>query len=181
MLPRDNHISMLLVRQYHERVHHRLPLDAQCVTDTKGVATRYLCLPEFILCQKPAFTYVGVDFPGPPYIPEPNCSTTWKVYILLFTCCSTMAVYLEPATEFSADVFVRCLQRFTTRRGLPEIIFSGNAKKFKDAPKVSRKAFSYPSVKRFLSLPIEELPGALTWTKEKICLYLNLLEIERLH
>ena len=44
-------------------------------------------LPEFRLSQKPAFTYVGVDYVGPLYIKEPNCSTTKKglhpvVYLL---------------------------------------------------------------------------------------------------
>ncbi|XP_044166607.1 uncharacterized protein LOC122950686 [Acropora millepora] len=107
-------------------------------------------LPEFRLSQKPAFTYVGVDYVGSLYIKEPNCSTTKKVYILLFTCCSTRAVHLELATDLSADVFIRCLRRFTARRGLPEIIVSDNAKTFKSAAKVLKKVFSYPSVKRFL-------------------------------
>lgn len=93
-------------------------------------------LPEFRLSQKPAFTYVGVDYAGPLYIKELNCSTTKKVYILLFTCCSTRAVHLELATDLSADVFIRCLRRFTARRGLLEIIVSDNAKTFKSAAKV---------------------------------------------
>ena len=88
---------------------------------------------------------------GSLYIKEPNCSTTKKVYILLFTCCSTRAVHLELATDLSADVFIRCLRRFTARRGLPEIIVSDNAKTFKSAAKVLTKVFSYPSVKRFLA------------------------------
>ena len=88
-------------------------------------------LPEFRLSQKPAFTYIGVYYAGPLYIKEPNCSTTKKVYILLFTCCSTRAVHL--ATDLSADVFIRCLRRFTARRGLPEIIVLDNAKLFKCA------------------------------------------------
>ena len=108
-------------------------------------------LPKFRLSQKPAFTYVGVDCVSSLYIKEPNCSTTKKVYILLFTCCSTRAVHLELATDLSADVFIRCLRRFTARRGLPEIIVSDNAKTFKSAAKVLTKVFSYPSVKRFLA------------------------------
>ena len=107
-------------------------------------------LPEFRI-QNSAFTYVGVDYAGPLYIKELSCSTTKKVYILLFTCCSTRAVDLELATDLSADMFIRCLWRFTARRGLPEIIVSDNAKTFKSAAKVLQKVFSYPSVKRFLA------------------------------
>lgn len=108
-------------------------------------------LPEFRFSSKPAFTYVGVDYAGPLYIKELNCSTTKKVYVLLLTCCSTRAVHLELSTDLSADVFIRCLKRFTARRGLPEIIVSDNAKTFKATAKVLQKVFPYPSVKRFLA------------------------------
>ena len=74
-----------------------------------------------------------------------------KVYILLFTCCSTRAVPLELATDLSADVFIRCLRRFTARRGLPEIIVSDTAKTFGSAARILKKVFSYPSFKRFLA------------------------------
>ncbi|XP_068724219.1 uncharacterized protein [Montipora capricornis] len=178
LLPRDNHISTLLVRQAHEREHHSKVVATQAqlrmrfwivrgrqfvkkITSRCTVCRRYEGrgfkvppppdLPEFRLSQKPAFTYVGVDYTGPLYIREPNCSTTKKVYILLFTCCSTRAVHQELATDLSADVFIRCLRRFTARRGLPEIIVSDNAKTFKSAAKALQKVFSYPSVKRFLA------------------------------
>ena len=108
-------------------------------------------LPGFRLSQKPAFTYVGVDYTGSLYIKERNCSALKNVYVLLFTWLSTRAVHLELATDLSADVFIRCLRRFTARRGLPEIIVSVNAKTFKAATKVLRKVFPYPSVKRFLA------------------------------
>ena len=142
------------MRQAHERVHHSKVAAtlAQLIMRFWIVRGRQLVkkitsrctgrgykvppqpdLPEFRLSQKPAFTYVGVDYAGPLYIKEPNCSTTKKVYILLFTCCSTRAVHLELATALSADVFIRCLRIFTTRRGLPEIIVSDNAKLFKSA------------------------------------------------
>ena len=65
--------------------------------------------------------------------------------------CSTWAVHLKLATDLSAEVFIRCLQRFTARRGIPEIIVSDNAKAFKSAAKILPKVFSYPSVKRFLA------------------------------
>ena len=178
LLPRHHHISTLLVRQAHERVHHskvaatlaqlrtrfwivRGRQFVKKITSRCTVCRRYEGrgfkvppqpdLPEFRLSQKPAFTYVGVEYAGPLYIKGPNCSTTKKVYILLFTCCSTRAVHLELARDLSADVFIRCLRRFTARRGLPEIIVSDNAKTFKAAAKVLRKVFSYPSVKRFLA------------------------------
>lgn len=169
LLPRDHHISMLLVRQAQERIHHskvaatlaqlrmrfwivRGRQFVKKITSRCTVCRRYEGCgfkippqpdpPEFRLSWKPAFTYVGVDYAGPLYIKEPNCSTTKKVYILLFMCCSTRAVHLELATDLSA-VFIRCLWRFTAKRGVPDII--------KSAAKALQKVFSYPSVKRFLA------------------------------
>ena len=108
-------------------------------------------LPEFRLSQKPAFTYVGVDYAGPLYIKVSGQSALQKVYVLLFTCCSVRAVHLELATDLSVDVFIRCLRRFAARRGLPELIISDNAKTFKAADKILSKLFSYPRVKKFLA------------------------------
>ena len=178
LLPRDHYISTLLVRQAHERVHPSklaaslaqlrmrfwIVRERQLVkkiTSRCTVCRRYeergfkvppqSDLPEFRLSQKPAFTYVGVDYAGPLYIKEPNCSTTNKVYILLFSCCSTRAIHQELNTDLSADVVIRCLRRFTARRGLPEIIVSDNAKTFKSPAKILKKVFSYQSVKRSLA------------------------------
>ena len=71
-----------------------------------------------------------------------------KVYVLLFTCCSTRAVQLELALNLSADVFIRCLshKRFTTT-----LIISDNAKTFKAVAKTLRELFSYLRVKKFLA------------------------------
>ena len=106
-------------------------------------------LPEFTLSQKPAFTYVGVDYAGPFYIKVSGQTELQEVYVLLFTWCSVKAVHLELATDLSVDV--RCLRRFTARRGLPELIISDNAKTFKAAEKILSKLFSYPRVRKFLA------------------------------
>ena len=177
LLPKDHYISTLLVRQAHERVHHSKAEAtlaqlrtrfwivkgrqfvkgtlANCTVCRRYEGRGYIVpppsdLPEFRLSQKPAFTYVGVDYAGPLFIKALDSAVLQKVYVLLFTCCSTRAVHLELATDLSADVFLGCLRRFTARRGLPEIIISDNAKTFKAAARVLRKVFSYPTLRRFL-------------------------------
>ena len=158
LLPKNHYLSTLLVRDAHERVHHNrveatlaqlrtrfwIVKGRQFVKRTLASCTvcrRYegksyrvppqSDLPEFRLSQKPAFTYVGVDYAGPLYIKVSGQSALQKVYVLLFTCCSVRAVHLELATDLSVDVFIRCLRRFAARRGLPELIISDNAKTFK--------------------------------------------------
>lgn len=174
LLPRHHHIPTVLVRQAHERVHNeKVPaILAQLrirfwivrgrqfvkkITSRCTVCRRYEGrgfkvppqpnLSEFRLSQTPAFSYVGVDYAGPLYIKELNYSITKKVCILLFTCCSTRAAHLELATDLSADVFIRCLRRFTARRGLRQRSYE--------------RCF-HTQVSRD-SLQIEELGGSLTW------------------
>ncbi|XP_073232039.1 uncharacterized protein [Porites lutea] len=178
LLLKNHYPSTLLVRDAHERVHHnRVEAKlAQLRTSfwiVKGrqfvqrtLASCTVCrryegrsyrvppqsdLPELRLSQKPAFTYVGVDYAGPLYIKVSGQSALQKVYVLLFTCRSVRAVHLELATDLSVDVFIRCLRRFAARRGLPELIISDNAKTFKAADKILSKLFSYPRVKKFLA------------------------------
>ena len=178
LLPKNHHLSTLLVRDAHERVHHnrveatlaqlrtrfwivkgrqfvkRTP--ASCTVCRRYEGRSYRVppqsdLPEFRLSQKPAFTYVGIDYALPLYIKVSGQPALQKVYVLLFTCCSVRSVHLELATDLSVDVFIRCLRRFAARRGLPELIISDNAKTFKAADKILSKLFSYPRVKKFLA------------------------------
>ena len=110
-----------------------------------------MTFPSLDWARKPDFTYVGVDYAGPWYIKVSRQSQLQKVYVRLFTCCSTRAVHLELATDLSDDVFICCLSIFRVIRGLPELITSHNAKTFKAAAKTLSELFSYPTVKKFLA------------------------------
>ena len=128
LLPTNHYLSTLLLRDAHERVHHnrveatlaRLRTRfwivkgrqvvkrtlANCTVCRRYVGKSYRMspqsdLPEFRLSQKPAFTYVRVDYAGPLYIKVSGQSALQKVYVLLFTCCSVRAVHLELATDLS--------------------------------------------------------------------------------
>ena len=101
------------------------------------------------LSQRPAFSHVGVDFAGPLYIKDSKDSDMRKAYIALFSCCSSRALHLEQTMDLSVETFIRCLRRFTSRRGVPELIVSDNAKTFKTAKKFLNQVFNHPSVRRF--------------------------------
>ena len=72
-----------------------------------------------------------------------------KAYIALFSWCSSRALHLELTMDLSVETFIRCLRRFTLRRGVPELIISDNAKTFKAAKKLLNQVFNHPSVRRF--------------------------------
>ena len=58
--------------------------------------------------------------------------------------------------ELSTSAFIRCLKRFTARRGLPRRIISDNAKTFKAAAKAIESMLNHPDVKdHLLNLKVE--------------------------
>jgi hypothetical protein len=94
--------------------------------------------------------YTAVDFAGPLYIKNKGDSSSTKVWICLFTCCVTRAIHLELVADLTTTTFLRCLKRFSARRGLPRRILSDNAKTFKTAARLIKTIFSDKEVKDYL-------------------------------
>ena len=108
-------------------------------------------LPSFRVNEAPPFLYTAVDFAGPMFLKDKGGSSGSKVWIALFTCCVTRAVHLELVQDMTTTTFVRCLKRFTARRGLPRKIISDNAKTFKATAKLINAIISQREVKDYLS------------------------------
>ncbi len=77
--------------------------------------------------QSLPFATVGIDHGGPLYCVD---FPGHKYYILLFTCPSTRAIHLELVNSLNVEDTVLALRRFFSRRGLPGIVWSDNAKTF---------------------------------------------------
>ena len=111
---------------------------APCVT-CKRHLERGLCpppsppLPEHRLQTNYSFQTTGVDYAGPLLVKSIYGSSTLlnKAYICLFTCATTRAVHLELTPNLEADAFLRCLKRFFSRRGTPNLLIDDNAQTFK--------------------------------------------------
>ena len=65
-----------------------------------------------------------------------------KCYLCLFTCLATRAVHLEVAFGLDTDSILNALYRMTSRRGLPEVIYSDNGTNFKSADKELKSLIS---------------------------------------
>ena len=50
-----------------------------------------------------------------------------KVYICLFTCATTQAVYLEVVPDLTVKGFMLAFRKFTNRKSLPKTMLSDNA------------------------------------------------------
>jgi len=65
-------------------------------------------LSAFRVNEVPPFCYTGVDYASPLYVQAQVSAdaTSYKVWICLFTCCVTHAVYLELVLDMSALTFI---------------------------------------------------------------------------
>ncbi len=74
-------------------------------------------LPPERLKPSPPFTCVGIDYAGPLWIKRgnPRKPTLVKVYVCIFVCFSTKAVYIELASDLTTEAFLAALTRFVAR------------------------------------------------------------------
>ena len=113
-------------------------------------------LPSFRVSEVPAFTYTGLDFAGPLYIKDHASSGQHKVWLCLFTCCVVRAVHLDLVPDMTAESFLRCFRRFTSRRGFPAKLLSDNAKTFKSAEHEITSILNNPIVQRhFVDMSVD--------------------------
>ncbi len=86
-------------------------------------------LPVERVTRAKPFEFSGLDYFGPLWIKVG--SEKVKVWVCLFTCLVTRAVYLDVAMDLSAASFLNCLRRFISRRSKPAQLISDNAPHFK--------------------------------------------------
>ncbi|XP_058827066.1 uncharacterized protein LOC131687047 [Topomyia yanbarensis] len=160
VLPKNHHITKLLVRDYHERFHHcnhetvinelrqKFRIPKQRVAYRNVRANCQKCKNQRAISQPPPmgdlskvrlaafyrpFTFVGVDYFGPIMVALGRRSE--KRWGLLVTCLTTRAVYIEVAHTLNADSCVMAIRNFMVRRGVPNQIFSDRGTNFTAANK----------------------------------------------
>ncbi|KAG1651579.1 hypothetical protein GQR58_026910 [Nymphon striatum] len=142
VLPRNEHLTILLVRHFHESVNHMGKMTTlneirqngywiingpsvvgkfivECVTCKKlrgkFLEQKMADLPPERIEESSPFLHTGVDYFGPFMIKEGR--KMLKRYGVIFTCLSSRAVHLETANSLSTDSFLNALRRFVNRRG----------------------------------------------------------------
>lgn len=142
VLPRDSHVSNLLIKHHHERVQHQgrgmtmneLRSNGIWIIGCSSAVSSYIykctqcrkfrrCtevqrmgnLPSERLEATPPFAYCGIDCFGPFYIKEGRKDI--KRYGLLLTCLCSRAVHIEVLDDLSTDAFINSLRAFIAIRG----------------------------------------------------------------
>ena len=84
---------------------------------------------EILTPNKPAFTWVGLDYFSPCHTRHGR--SKYKRYGMIFTCLSTRASHIEVAFSLISSAFIMALRRFVTRRGKVTRIISDNGTNLK--------------------------------------------------
>src|SRR5215470_16204452 len=156
VLCRRHHLTRLYIREAHNECKHlgiqatltRLRLKGLWVTFARTAIRQELL--ECIVCRKfnsfafqyPKFTnlakaqvelyrpykHTGIDFTKA--FDVKSSGTTTKMYILIFTCLNVRAVHLELVPDMSAPSFVKAFKRFVCHHGVPDFVYSDNARSF---------------------------------------------------
>ena len=88
-------------------------------------------LPLIRLNVDHVFKFTGVEYAGPLYVKNIyEGNNLYKVWIFLYTCCSTRSLFLDLVPDFLAQSCVRSLQRFKAIRGAPTKIIFKNGSQF---------------------------------------------------
>lgn len=92
-------------------------------------------LPPARVTMKAPFSSTSVDYAGHINLRSSltHKATIVKAYIAMFKCMSTGAIHLEAVTSLSTEAFIAAFDRFISRRGLSEEIFSDNGTNFHGA------------------------------------------------
>ena len=165
ILPKEHHVSTLLVRYYHETMGHsgREYTVAETwkrywITGVRVIVRRIIskcnrCLRLFskpspqrmsdlpqerLAVDKPPFNHTGVDCFG-PFVTKSGRKVN-KRYGCIFTCMTSRAVHLEVLDSMDTSSFLNALQRFISRRGRPETITCDNGSNLVGAERELRGA-----------------------------------------
>ena len=142
ILPKNSHITTLVIRHYHDAVQHQgrlLTLNEirqagywiihgrsavsnvihKCVKcrRQRGITEtqKIADLPLEHTKETAPFTYTGVDVFGPWHIKESRKCV--KRYGCIFTCMASRAIHLETLNSMDTDSFICALRRFICRQG----------------------------------------------------------------
>nr|XP_054770423.1 uncharacterized protein LOC129278240 [Lytechinus pictus] len=151
ILPKESHVSELILRDVHERAGHSgrnyvlavlrekywllsagtaiRSMISKCVICRrqrgKMMNQRMADLPENrLLPDEPPFSKVGIDYFGPFEVKRGRRRE--KRYGVMFTCLTVRAIHLEVAHSLDTDSCISAIRRFIARRGNVKEILSDN-------------------------------------------------------
>lgn len=168
ILPKDHHLSFLIVKHFHEIYKHQFDELTICETrlrfwiiNARNVLKRVKskcseCILKSATPRQPMmgqlpvdrltpyvrpFSYTGVDYFGPIHITVGRRRE--KRWVALFTCLTVRAIHLEISESLSSDSFILCLRNLINIRGTPVQLRSDNGTNFVGAKGEMIKSYTF--------------------------------------
>ncbi|KAI4892141.1 hypothetical protein NFI96_009207, partial [Prochilodus magdalenae] len=142
ILPKNSHISALLVKHFHEKTQHQgrgmtvneIRANGWWILGCSSAVSSHIF--KCVKCRKfrrhaeeqrmgdlpqdrtetaPPFTYTGMDCFGPIHVKEGRKHL--KKYDLLLTCLCARAIHIEMVDDLTTDAFINALRAFIAIRG----------------------------------------------------------------
>ncbi|XP_055623075.1 uncharacterized protein LOC129766532 [Toxorhynchites rutilus septentrionalis] len=175
ILPRDHHITTLIMKHYHHRYHHcnhetvinelrqRFHIPRIRVGFAKARRNCQRCKNETAMPRPPImadlpparlaaftrpFTYVGIDYFGP--IEVALGRRVEKRWGMLITCLTIRAIHIELVCTLSTNSCIMGLRNFVARRGTPRKIYSDRGTNFVGASRTLKEAMAAINEKQFM-------------------------------
>ncbi|XP_015123431.1 uncharacterized protein LOC107045622 [Diachasma alloeum] len=154
ILPRQHHVTDLVIHQEHQRhlhagaqatlcairrrfwiqdgrnrVRHIIGSCVKCIRHKPPVVNYIMGnLPEARVTESRPFTNVGIHYCGPFFIKEKKFRNRGrvKVWVAVFVCLAVKAVHLEIVSDLTTEAFLAAFRRFIARRGLCGNVYSDN-------------------------------------------------------
>ena len=115
---------------------HYFYTESPALTDCRIVHSHYFSLVQNI----------GIEYADPVFIKNDSQLTLngekYKIWIVLITCYTSRAIYLDIASSLVGLACIKVLQRFSSRYGQPKLIISDNGSNF-----LTREIKNYTSIK----------------------------------
>ncbi|XP_055910918.1 uncharacterized protein LOC129945285 [Eupeodes corollae] len=165
VLPKDHHITFLILDHYHRKFKHqynetvvnevrqRFYIPALRIMVKKVQRKCQECRNQRaepvipVMAELPSarlktytkpFSYVGIDYFGPMLVTVGRrVEKRWGV---IFTCLTIRAIHVEVAHSLSTSSCIQALKRFVSRRGTPIQIYTDNGTNFRGASRELKAA-----------------------------------------
>ncbi|KAF2893787.1 hypothetical protein ILUMI_12386 [Ignelater luminosus] len=132
ILPRDSHLTALIIQDFHKVFNHR-----NHATVFNEIRQKYYIPKLRRMLNKIRSKCQTLDYFGPINITIGR--RTEKRWRSLFTCLTIRAVHLKVAHKLDHDSFIMCLQYFMNRRGRPRHIYCDRGTNFVASERVLRE------------------------------------------
>ncbi|XP_018360090.1 PREDICTED: uncharacterized protein LOC108759242 [Trachymyrmex cornetzi] len=148
ILPSQHHITNLILKEEHLRLHHcgveqLLASSRRKYWILAGRREARRAVRSCLNCFRTRPPNLSVKMGDLPKERGEPSQRAFKAYIALFICLNTRGIHLELVTDLTTEAFLAALRRFTGRRGICSCLIYDNGTNFVGASRELKKLYAF--------------------------------------